>query len=92
MLDEDKVVWSNYAWKRRDYATIMSGRVVRYTKGKPGWPEISASREMICISGVAFSTAEQMAGVLDIIQRAWRQHEHLKEAHANDPLPEVEMP
>lgn len=91
MLSESRVVWSNGSWERRDYATIMSGRVVRYTRGqdRPGQSEVSASRNMICVDDAAGSP-EQFSALLDILARAWRQHEHLKKAHANNPLPEIE--
>jgi len=88
-----QLVWSKGRWERRDYPTIMSGRVVRYNVGygAPGEAEISASRDAVCIDNVSFCGAGAHVAVLDIIERAWRQHLHLAKAHGSDPLPEPEM-
>jgi hypothetical protein len=89
MLDSH-VVWSAGRWERRDYATIMSGRVVRYNVkyGLPGEAEVSASRDGVNIDGVVMGGEHHRLELLDILRRAWRQHEHLKQAHQNDPIPE----
>ena len=89
-LLEAEVLWSSGTWERLDYSTIMSGRVVRYNihYGKPGEVEISASRDAVCIDNVSFNSEEQRDALLNIIQRAWRQHLYLRKARGNDPLPE----
>jgi len=89
---EAEVVWQKGKWQRRDYATVMSGRVVRYNVGynSPGEVEVSASRDAVHIDGVVISTDKGREELLDIVQRAWRQHEHLKQAHQNDPLSELD--
>lgn len=88
---EEKVVWKQGKWKRRDYATIMSGRVVRYTVGYgPGETEISASRDGVMVSNLAILTEEQYVETLGILRRAMLQHSYLKKADGNNPLPEEE--
>jgi hypothetical protein len=83
-ISEPPLVWEYHGWERRDYPTILSGWIVRYQRGSA---EISASRDAVHIDGVRFFAAPLT--VFSIIDRARRQHEHLRKSSQNDPLPEI---
>ncbi len=86
---ESEIVWSSGKWQRRDYATIpaewfaTTSAMVAETK-----LEVSASRDGVNIDGMFISGEDARVSFLDIFRRAWRQHQHLKEAHGNNPIAE----
>jgi hypothetical protein len=90
VIVESKVIWSGNGWERRDYATITSGRVVRYNKqfGQLIQSEVSASRDGVRVSIVELKSADDRDWFLGILRRAWRQHLHLRQEHGNNPLKE----
>lgn len=88
---ETVVVWSSGLWERRDYPTVMSGWVVRYTIGNEllNRTEISASRDRVSCQRLDITTESEGIAALDILKCAWRQHLHLKGSGGNRPLPEI---
>lgn len=86
------VVWARSPWERRDYATVMDGWVVRYNVGfgTPNEVEVSASGNCVHVHSVRIRTEKDGISLLDVIQRAWRQHLWLKGDYRRRPLPEAE--
>lgn len=88
MLAEEKIIWTNGLWDRRDYWTLMDGWVVRYRPSGRREVVISASRNRVCLDGVSIGMEGAKDSLLRIIERAWRQHRHLAQRSSNNPLPE----
>lgn len=92
ILSKADVSWTDGVWERRDYPTIMSGPVVRYTLVSGGNFEVSASRDAVFID-CQFASDECAESVSAIIARATRQWKHMREwsgLRSRDPLPEVD--
>lgn len=65
---------------RCDTPTVMDGPVVRYSTGlDANSPEVSASRNLICVGDFNISSARDMEALVDIIRDAWADHLFLKE-------------
>lgn len=88
------VVWRAERWERRDYPTVLSGWVVRYTADRGSGEQeqqVSASRERVIVHQVNVYSEAEGARFVDILRRAWRQHEHLARSSRNQPLAELDV-
>ena len=86
---EAKVVWSKGSWERRDFLDIEPSPILSYTMpyqhGDCGNVQVSTGR--LWINGVRVHSQEERIDLADILQRAWRQHLHLKQGN-REPLEE----